>query len=177
MNVLQPLATFSQCHADIVSRLQDAGAPPHSLSGPRARELAGGLLSLFNDQVLPHHADEECELFPTVRRRALAGAEAELVQGMVDRLVREHRHVERLWHQVEPSLHRVVNDDAAEVDADLMASLVRAYLEHVRFEEEHFLPLARQVLGRSFHDTAALGLAMHLRHVRQAAGMNSVNRP
>jgi hemerythrin-like domain-containing protein len=171
VNILEPLAMFSQCHADIVSRLQDADTLPRlPVAAERRRELAASLLSWFDDHVLLHHADEESILFPAVQRRAQAGAEAELARGMVERLAREHRLVEQLWRQVEPSIRRVAGGDTAEVIPDAMASLVHAYLEHVRFEEDEFLPLARQVLGRSFKHMAALGLALHQRHPRPPVG-------
>ncbi len=44
------------------------------------------------------------------------------------------------------------------------------YQSHAQFEEQEFLPLARQILGRDGNHLAALGLALHMRHVPLPVG-------
>ena len=50
-------------------------------------------MTLFDDAVLAHHADEERELFPAVLRSATPGEEAGAVAAMVDWLTAEHRRL------------------------------------------------------------------------------------
>lgn len=72
--------------------------------------------------------------------------------------VHEH-HVEE-----ESVLFPAVLRSAAPTDLgrDAVERLVRAYLSHARFEEQHFLPLAELVLGRNSAHMAALGRSLHL---------------
>lgn len=128
----------------------------HALSGlpglveaaARARDVAAGTLALFKGAVLEHHAEEESDLFPAVLRSAGTGEERDRVEGMVKRLTDEHRAL----------------------DAAVAGELVQRYLEHARFEEQAFLPLAATILGRNGDHLAALGLSLHLRHAPQPVG-------
>lgn len=58
---------------------------------------------------------------------------------------------------------------AAEVDAAAVQELVQKCRAHARLEEERFLPLAAQILGRRDGKMASLGLALHMRRVLRAA--------
>jgi hemerythrin-like domain-containing protein len=125
---------------------------------------------LIEPDVLEHHRDEERELFPATLRSAVPGPEADWVQAMVERLTREHRTIEGLWKRVKPGARLVAAGKAADLDVPAIAELVRAYTAHARFEEEHFLPLAHEVLGRNGNHMAALGLSLHLRHAPAPVG-------
>jgi len=50
------------------------------------------------------------------------------------------------------------------LDSALLHELVRRFNEHVRSEEDEFLPFAQKVLARQAEDLAMLGLALHRRH-------------
>lgn len=167
----QPIHSFLDCHAGIVSRLRPMGELPQLVAdAARARKIAADVLALFQDAVLEHHADEEKELFPAVVRSAMRGAETVEVQQMVERLVREHRAVERLWKQLEPQVRKAAHGDEATLDPAAVELLVSSYLVHANFEEQHFLPLAERILARDGNHLAALGLALHLRHAPQPVG-------
>jgi hypothetical protein len=43
---------------------------------------------------------------------------------------------------------------------------VSEYTAHAQFEEAEFLPLAQTILGRNSNHMAALGLSLHMRHVK-----------
>lgn len=166
-----PLTSFSKCHAGIVAQLQAAAGLPEMIdAAAKARGIADQLVKLFDRGVMQHHADEEKELFPAVQRSAHAGDEAQRVAGMVDRLVREHRTIERLWKRVEPPLRSTARGHPQAVDGALMNELVHLYLGHAKFEEEQFLPLAQEILGRNGDHMAALGIALHLRHAEVPVG-------
>lgn len=166
-----PLAGFSQCHVGITRQLEALGGLPELVhAAQRAREVAAATEALFRDAVLQHHAEEEKDLFAAVLRSAAPGEERTLVETMVQRLTAEHRAVEALWQRLRPAVHLAAQGRPAELDAVLVGQLVHGYLQHARFEEEQFLPLAAAILGRDGNHLAALALSLHLRHVPQPVG-------
>lgn len=166
-----PLTAFSQCHAGIVSQLHALSElPALAAAAARARDIASSTLAMFRGAVLEHHAEEESELFPAVVRSAVAGEERERVQEMVRRLTYEHRALEGLWRTLAPAVQATAKGRPAELDATIAQELVERYLDHARFEEREFLPLAEVILGRNGDHMAALGLSLHMRHVPQPVG-------
>lgn len=160
-----PIDEFSECHAGIVSRLQELDRlPPLLEPAMEARRIAGEAVRFFRNAVFEHHDDEERELFPTVLASAKPGEERNQVQAIVDRLVREHRHLEAAWSQLEPELNAVAMGGPADVDVAAMAQLVTNYQAHAKYEEDTFLPLSKRILGRSGENMAALGERIHMRH-------------
>lgn len=161
-----PIGGFSRCHVGILSGLASFGELPALVrAAERSRAVAAATLALFDDSILEHHADEERELFVAVQRSAAAGPESDLVQAMVQRLSGEHRTIEALWKRVKPGVKLAASGEPVELDAASLTELVSAYSAHARFEEREFLPLAQQILGRDSNHLAALGIALHLRHV------------
>ncbi len=161
----EPLTDFSDCHAGILRQLDEFGELPALLApAQRAREIAGHLVSFFREAVFEHHQDEERELFPAVLASSHPGEERERVKRMIDALTREHRDVEKQWNALEPQLRKLAKGQAAAVDADGIASIIRQYQAHARFEEAEFLPLSAQILSRNSNHMAALGLSLHIRH-------------
>ena len=160
-----PLQDFSTCHVEFVTLLETSlGLPEMVATAARARSCATDVLKMFRDRLLAHHDDEERDLFPAVLRVAQAGAEADRAQAMVAQLVREHREIAQLWKQLEPSVQAVANGYLSGLDSARLHELVKRFNEHVRFEEEEFLPFAQMVLSRHSEDMATLGLALHRRH-------------
>jgi hypothetical protein len=160
-----PIAAFSKCHEGILTRLDElAGLPGLLESAARARAIAAQTVRFFRDVVYEHHQEEERELFPAVLASAQAGAERERVQAIVERLTREHREVEASFVHLEPALKDAAKGHDSALDARGVASLVARYEAHARYEEQEFLPLSQQILGRNSDHMAALGLSMHLRH-------------
>ena len=168
----KPLPGFSDCHAGILARLRAAAAdlPQLLQATARAKQLAHDLETMFEGGISSHHADEEQELFPCVLRSARPGVEQQKVRSMVDRLVGEHRDIEALYRQVQPALHKAARGGEAELDAAVLRDLLGRYVLHARYEEQEFLPLAQEILGRSSSDMAALGISLHLRHAHVPAG-------
>jgi hemerythrin-like domain-containing protein len=83
---------------------------------------------------------------------------------MVAQLIREHREIAQLWKQLEPAVQAIANGYLPQLDSALLDELVKRFNEHVRTEEDQFLPFAQQVLARQAEDIAMLGLALHRRH-------------
>ncbi len=160
-----PLQDFSSCHAGFVTVLEAAlGLPEMIVTAARSRSCAADVLKMFRDRLLAHHDDEERDLFPAVLRIAQAGEEADRARSMVAQLIREHREIAQLWKQLEPAVQAIATGDLPRLDPELLQELVRRFNEHVRLEEEQFLPFAQHVLARQAEDLAMLGLALHRRH-------------
>jgi hemerythrin-like domain-containing protein len=171
VDVDPPIHSFQDCHAGIVSRLQAMSELPRlAAEATRSRKVAADVLALFRDAVLEHHGDEEKELFPAVLRSALPGPETMRVQEIVDRLVREHRAIERMWRQLEPQVRAAARGEDVDLDSSAVELLVSTYQMHANFEEQQFLPLAERILGRNANHMAALGLALHVRHAPRPLG-------
>ncbi len=165
-----PLTTFTRCHLGIVNQLESSARLPELVAAANeARRMAQATLDLFRHTIVPHHAEEEAELFRAVLQSANA-EERKAVRGMVERLTAEHREIEGLWKRLEPAVRAAARGNRSEVDDEAMEELVRAFLRHARYEETVFLPLAERILSRNGNHMAALGLALHLRHVPQAIG-------
>jgi len=166
-----PLAGFSRCHLGILSRLESlAELPVLAVAADRARRVAADTLELFEPSVFEHHADEEDDLFPAVRASAAEGEERDRVLAMVLRLTEEHRCMESLWKRIKPAVRLIASGKPAELDSAALEELVNSYIAHARFEEQAFLPVAQQILGRNGNHLAALGIALHMRHVPQPLG-------
>jgi hemerythrin-like domain-containing protein len=160
-----PLQDFSSCHAGFVTVLEASlGLPEMIVTAARSRSCAADMLKMFRDRLLAHHDDEERDLFPAVLRVAQPGDEADRARTMVEQLVLEHREIAQLWKQLEPAVQAIANGYLPRLDSALLNDLVRRFNEHVRSEEEEFLPFAHQVLARQAEDMAMLGVALHRRH-------------
>jgi hemerythrin-like domain-containing protein len=160
-----PLQDFSRSHVGFVTVLEASlGLPEMIVTAARSRSCAADMLKMFHDRLLAHHDDEERDLFPAVLRVVQPGDEAERAQAMVAQLVREHREIAQLWKQLEPAVQAIANGYLPRLDSALLQDLVRRFNEHVRIEEEEFLPFAQRVLARQAEDMAMLGSALHQRH-------------
>ena len=160
-----PIESFSECHAGIVSHLKDLDRlPPLLEPAMQACRIAAEAVRFFRGAVFEHHNDEERELFPAVLANANEGEERSRVQAIVDRLVGEHRHLESIWSKLEPELNAIAHGNPANLDLALMQQLVTNYTAHAKYEEDAFLPLSRDILGRQGEHLAALGLRLHMRH-------------
>ncbi len=166
-----PLGEFSHCHEGILSRLTAfADLPALIAAAARARERAAEALFLFEDIVLEHHGDEENELFPAVLRWAEPGEELERVRSLIRRLTDEHRAIEKLWQKYRPAVEAASRGKAADLPKEVATELVSAYVAHATYEEQVFLPLARDILARDDAHMSALGLSLHLRHAPRIPG-------
>jgi hemerythrin-like domain-containing protein len=161
----ESIDSFSECHAGIVNHLKDLDRlPPLLAPAMQACQIAAEAVRFFRSAVFEHHNDEERELFPAVLADAAQGEERNKMQEIVDRLVREHRHLESIWSKLEPALSGIAHGTPSNVDVKLLEQLVSNYMAHAQFEEENFLPLAKAILGRKGEHLAALGLRLHMRH-------------
>lgn len=162
-----PVGSFSNCHVGILKRLQALDELPALLEpAARARSIAEQSLEFFREAIFEHHLEEERELFPAVMASAQPGEELAHVKAMAQRLTNEHRAIESLWKQLEKDLKQVAKGHSTRLDVGELHRLVSEYQGHAHFEEAEFLPLAEKILGRNSNHMAALGLSLHMRHVK-----------
>ncbi len=166
-----PLTNFSNCHQGIIAHLDAFGELPDVLPvAQQACAIADETLQFFRVAVFDHHAEEEKDLFPAVLAAADKGAERDIVKGMVNALIAEHREIEAIWRALEPGLAKLAKGQlTTTIDGQAVVRLVQKYRAHARLEEERFLPMAEQILGRQSKAMAELGLALHTRHVVRKA--------
>ena len=166
-----PITAFSQCHVGIVAQLDALDSlPALLLPAQRARQTAATTLAFFDDVILDHHAQEEKALFPAVLASATPGAERDQVATIITRLTAEHRQIEALWAGLKAALRQVARGHDAALDAHAATQLVHAYRLHAAYEEADFLPLSQTILGRNANHLAALGISLHMRHVKPVVG-------
>ena len=162
-----PLSNFNNCHVGIVKRLKELDELPALLEpAARARQIAEESLEFFREAIFEHHLEEERELFPAVIASAQPGEELAKVKAMAKRLTDEHRAVESLWKHLEKGLKPVAKGQSTNLDVSELHRLVTEYQAHATFEETEFLPMAEQILGRNSNHMAALGMSLHMRHVK-----------
>lgn len=166
-----PITDFSQCHVGIVAQLDALDSlPALLLPAQRARQTAATTLAFFDDVILEHHAQEETALFPAVLASATPGSERDAVAAIINRLTTEHRRIEAHWGALKAALRQVARGHDAALDADAVTRLVQDYRAHAAYEEREFLPLSQSILGRNANHMAALGISLHMRHVKPVAG-------
>ena len=161
-----PIDHFSNCHVGIFAQLSRMGDLPALLApAAQARRIAAQSLAFFSSAMYEHHSEEEKDLFPAVRSSAHVGEERLRVEALIDQLVADHRALERLWESLESGLQKVAKGQDTTLDSAALQSMVERYQAHASLEEQQFLPLAEQILGRNSNHMAALGLSLHMRHV------------
>lgn len=161
-----PIDHFAHCHVGIFAQLSRMGDLPALLApAAQARKIAAQSLAFFSSGMYEHHSEEEKDLFPAVRSSAHVGEERLRVEALIDQLVADHRALERLWESLEPGLQKVAKGQDTTLDSAALQSMVERYQTHASLEEQQFLPLAEQILGRNSNHMAALGLSLHMRHV------------
>ena len=164
-SIESPLTGFTDCHAGILNRLDAFNNLPALIAAAdRARAVANDTVALFEHAVVAHHGDEERELFPAVLRWATEGEEHARVNAMVQRLTLEHRSIEKLWKRHRSDVEAAARGKPSNLQKESAEQLVQAYRQHAVFEEEEFLPLARNILQRDSSHMAELGLSLHMRH-------------
>lgn len=139
-----PLAMLQACHGKLrrfchllhalPAHLERHGADLH------AAEAARDIMRYFEQAGPLHHQDEEEELFPLLRARDPAAAEA------LTRLSREHAELNAQWHRLRPALERVTAGETSALSTAAVAAFVNGYRRHTSFEEQWLLPLAQQLI-------------------------------
>ncbi|MEF8792374.1 hemerythrin domain-containing protein [Thiohalorhabdus sp.] len=170
-----PIGLLRACHgrvehfADLARRLAD-----HELDTPPVepvRQAAGKVLRYFEHAAPLHHADEEVDLLPRLRRHLDPQPDRELVT-LLGNLEGEHGELQTRWIALRPLLEAL--EQGHPVDPKAYREAVRAFhaaqTAHLNRENRHLLPAAEARLTAA--ELAALGTAMAQ---RRGVGQNKAN--
>ena len=162
-----PLDLFTGCHDRIHSAMarlreladaQGAGAPTEAV-----RRFCVEVLEFFDTTVKAHHAEEERELWPLLKKATPDQENHETFQAIGKQLKHEHDQLEALWGQIEPVLRKLARGKAAALDATKVRALADMYDQHAQFEDAVVIPMARYLLDPS--EQARLGMSIALRRM------------
>ncbi len=168
-----PLGLLLACHgrmrehAGLLERLAEH-LPEQGGVDAEARRAARSVHTYFSTAAPLHHLDEERELFPRLVRTSLKMAET------IHRLREDHQALDRQWQSLAPALRQpgTIEDLAAfQRQAREFAEALR---EHLAYEEENFLELARHLL--SSRELKEIGRAMQERRQPQEPSMEEYLR-
>lgn len=178
----QPLMLWVACHdrAQRVALLLQRLIGHLRQHGPsEATRVTAGEVRRFMDEALPrHHADEDVDLFPTLRRRLDAaqglGGGVQQATEALDRLGHDHPQLDDLWLQVRGALAHA--DRAAPTDAHCRVAeqFVDSFIAHHGVEDQIITPVATLALQPD--DLAALGAAMAARRGTTWAALSTQQR-
>lgn len=104
--------------------------------------LARAVLHCFERVVLPHHREEERELWPMIHRAKPDPDELARFVEVVSRLQDEHAELERRWARFELPLRALADGRSAKLDVDELRALADLYTQHVQLEDEVIVPMA-----------------------------------
>lgn len=154
-----PLGWIEACHARIEARLAtlERLQAHHAAQGADAT-LARAIASIvrYFDEAAPnHHADEDVDLFPRLRRHALARGEAS-VAAAVDEAAAAHGPLEAGWDDLRADLLGIAAGGA--LDPARIEAFVAAYRAHLGLETGSILEAARRWLGEE--ERRDIGAAM-----------------
>lgn len=123
-------------------------------------EVAQSVIEVLGRELPLHHLDEDEDLFPLLRRRAV---EEDEIAPLLDRLSAEHVAAEDLSRAIMPALERMVEGAVpAASDRTLLTLIAQADRRHLTIENAIVLPLARVRLTAA--DRYRLAAAMRVRH-------------
>ena len=169
-----PLGQLDACHDRMrrqLATLEKLLARQAAVAAPavddEVRAAATAIGRYFDEAATRHHHDEEQDLFPAVIE-AMAGSDAVCLKGMVERLTNEHRQLEGAWRMLRPSLAALAAsaDGAAPgLDTARAAHFVAALRDHITYEDEDLLPMARRLLSDA--QVGEIGQGMRARRGRR----------
>lgn len=158
----EPLEILAACHGRIEQQLQTLAKlldhlPQHG-ADQQAQQAARAVMRYFDTAGRNHHADEEENLFPLLRSRAMDKPHLESV---LDSLLREHQQMETLWRTLQHQLLALAGGDATALDKRTTENFSQLYRSHIARENADILPLAARLLTAK--DVQQLSRAMTAR--------------
>jgi hemerythrin-like domain-containing protein len=177
----QPLALWMACHqrgqrvALLLQRLF-AHLAQHGPSD--ATRVTSAEVTRYLTEAAPrHHADEDVDLFPRLRRRLEAHAgplpEADQTVHALDRLARDHSLLEDLWDRVRAALRHADQSTPTTEHVACAEEFVGRFIQHHYAEDLTVGHAASLLLQPS--DLAEIGAAMAARRGTTWAALSSPN--
>jgi hemerythrin-like domain-containing protein len=154
-----PVGWIEACHARIEARLAtlerlEGHHAEHGADADLARAVEG-IVRYFDEAAPHHHADEDQDLFPALRRHAIARRD-DRVLAALDELAAAHGPLEAAWAGLRTSLLAIAAHRAP--DRRAIDRFVRGYREHMALESGTILPAARRWLDPA--ECRGIGAAM-----------------
>jgi len=158
-----PFAILEACHGRIRRFLSTATRLAAHLRqhgvDDEAREAIMRIRRYFDEAAPDHHADEEIDLFPELRKAATAAA-LDHVLVTVDALEAQHAQMAQRWSALRAEFDRVLEAGAGAVsgagrgpdpmlDQQIVDAFVRSYSEHIEREEAGAFGPARKLLDEA----------------------------
>jgi len=165
----QPLILWAACH----ERGQRVALLLHRLfdhlrrNGPSdATRVTSAEVHRYLHQAAPrHHADEDVDLFPRLRRRLHAAGDripgSEQTIQALDRLERDHPIIDDLWSQVRAALVHAESSAPTDAHCACAEQFVGTFIAHHDIEDQLITPAARLALPSQ--DLVEIGEAMAAR--------------
>ncbi len=143
-----PLGWIEACHARIEARMAilerlAVHYAAHGADAALARAI-GSIVRYFDEAAPNHHADEDVDLFPRLRRHALAQGEARVIAAL-DEAASAHGPLEAAWGGLRADLLAI--DAGHGPDPARIETFVTAHRAHLRLESDTILEAARRWLG------------------------------
>lgn len=166
----QPLAVLKHCHDRIRKQLATLEKLlPHlqkNGADAEAQKAVLAVLKYFQNAAPLHHDDEEIDLLPELQRTA-SGADADLLQATLPKILQQHQQMADQWRRLEAQLSAIADGSSAVLNSDDVAQFQALYQEHMQIEETQIAPMAM----RLFHpgQMHKLGQAMQARR-----GINAI---
>jgi len=117
-------------------------------------ESARKVLRYFEIAAPHHHADEEENLFPPLRK-------IPTLHALLEKLTRDHQQHDSLWQDLKPCLQRIESGQSCSSLSVQTKAFVNAYRPHIKIENEQVLPQANQHLNAE--ELSIIGQAMAAR--------------
>lgn len=139
-----PLEMLRACHERILQQCNTLEKLPDYLithgNDDAAQQAAHAVLRYFNTAGQHHHADEECDLFPTLL------AQSNKLHALINELTQAHREMERAWQTLSPKLVTITKH-SGNLNEEDVHDFIAAYRAHIELENTQLLPQAEKILN------------------------------
>lgn len=160
----QPIAVLKHCHDKIRKQLKTLERLldhlPNKGATLEAQQAAGAVLHYFNAAAHFHHADEEQDLLPMLRR--IAGPQdLAILNDLQPQILAGHHQMEALWQELAQQLEAVASGQSNHLAASLVQAFADLYSKHMLMEEGNLAPMALRLFDPAMMQQ--LGNAMQQR--------------
>lgn len=135
-------------------------------SDQAAQQASRSILRYFDQAAPHHHADEEQNVFPALLAASTEHGISDIAP-VVERLLADHRELERLWVGLSGELKEVSDRKPIQLNTDRLDRFLECYKAHIELENQVLFPKINELL--TDHQIAGIGRAM-----RQRRGIDSV---
>jgi hypothetical protein len=159
------LAALVRCHRAATAHAESLEGVARALAwGPRdpdpdpvTASAAAAIVSVFDQFVGAHRADEEDRLFPALIE-SMAGSDAVCLRDLVAGLAAEHAELARQWRALRAPLVALAQGRPARLDPGRARTFAASCRQHVAREDAELLPMALRLIADDVLRGLGLGL-------------------